>query len=359
MFYISKIKLINYRCYLKQEFNFSPKRNILVGKNAVGKTSIVEAIHTLATAKSFRSVKDIDLINKGNNFYNVKGDFVLDDETSNIMVGYDSIDKRITKNSYVYKNISDFVGFINIVLFSPDDLDLVKGSPGGRRRFLDQNISQISKGYLTSLIKYKKILKERNEFIKSSDYKNYNKELLSVITEALINEASIIINLRDSFINELNPYLKSISEELSEGSEFVQAVYKPNCIVDNLWKTSQERLSYDFLMKTTTWGPTRDDINFLVNDQEAAIFCSQGQIRTVSLGAKLSLAQIFKQKNEKTIVILDDVLSEFDKTRQERVLKILDKDIQTLITTTSIENLNEEIVGDSNIIVIERGNSNE
>lgn len=355
MFYLRKLNLTNFRCYEKDIFEFGKKRNILIGSNAAGKTTLVEAIHLLGLAKSFKPIKDIGLIKKGESYYNVKGEFYHNDDTIEIMASYNSVDKRITKNQIVYRNISDHLGLIKIVLFSPDDLNLVKGAPLERRKFLDQNIGQINQGYLLSLIRFKKILKERNEFLKTSDYNNYNKELLEVITQGLIKEASTIIKAREVFVNTLNPIIKDISLVLSKGEEIASFVYNPNCIVDKLWKKAEERLSYDFLMKTTTWGPTRDDIDILLNGDNAVTYCSQGQIRSITLAAKLALANLFIKDNDKLIIILDDVLSELDKNRQEQVLKLINKDIQTFITTTSIDNINADIVNDSNVLEIRKG----
>lgn len=355
MLYLKKLKLTNFRCYSNKEFEFGPKRNIIFGRNAVGKTSIVEAIHCLGLAKSFRSVKDIDLIKKGQSFYNIKGEFHLDDERIKIMVSYDSTDKRITKNASIYRSISDYVGLINVIVFSPDDLDLVKGAPSERRKFLDQNIGQFRKSYLYSLIRYKKILKERNEFLKNQEHNNYNNELFKVLTQGLIKEAIEIIKERQNFIEALNPIISEISSNLSMGEEIVQMVYNSNANVDNLWKRADERRSYDFFMKTTTWGPTRDDIDILLNGEKAATYCSQGQIRSITVATKLALAKLFMNNNCKLIIVLDDVLSEFDNTRQEQVLKLINKDIQTFITTTSIDNINLEIVNDSNVLEIRKG----
>jgi DNA replication and repair protein RecF len=255
----------------------------------------------------------------------------------------------------MYRNISDYLGNINIVLFSPDDLDLVKGSPSVRRKFLDQNIGQINKNYLNALIKYRKLLKERNELLKTENV-IIDIDLLDVITKALIDEAKIIIKEREAFIHNINKDIKEFSMTLSNNKEWVQMVYNPHTNVDNLWKTSEDRKSYDIFSKTTTWGPTRDDIKILVNEEEASIYCSQGQIRTACIATKLALARLYKGYNDKIIVILDDVLSELDNYRQEQVLKLIDSDIQTFITTTSLDNIDEYVLKDSNILEIKRGN---
>lgn len=355
MFYLKKIQLTNFKCYEKKEFEFHPYKNIIVGLNAVGKTSLVEAIYCLCFTKTFKGIKDIDLIKKGNSFFNIKALFNTSNGIESVFLGYDSINKRIKRDEKVYKSTSDYLGEYNAIVFSPDDLDFVKGSPLGRRKFLDTHISQINKTYLNSFSRYKKILKERNEFLKSIEDGNYDHKLLSIITEALIMEATIIIETRNTFINQINTYIEPISLKLSENNEIVKLVYKPHTNVDNLWKTSKERLSYDIMNHTTTWGPSRDDIQVEINLEDASVFASQGQIRSACLSVKLALTEVFSKINEKVLIILDDVLSEFDTNRQNQLFSLLDSKKQTFITTTSIDNLSKDILDASNIIEIQRG----
>lgn len=354
MFYLKKLKLINFRCYSNQEYEFSPYRNIIVGFNAVGKTSLVEAIHCLCFTKSFKSIKDIDLIRKGQEFYSLKAHFISKDDVDEVVVAHDSNNKSIKKNEKIFKSVSEYLGYFNTVVFSPDDLDFVKGSPAIRRRFLDINIGQIDKIYLNALIKYKKVLKERNEFLKTTDQNNFNKNLFEIMTDTLIQLSKVIIQCRRRFIDEINTHIKPISTKMSGGAEWGQLVYKPNCDVDNLLKTAKERASYDILSKVTTWGPSRDEVQVLVNNEEAANYCSQGQIRSACLSIKLGLAELYAKKNDKIIIILDDVFSELDINRQNELLKLLDKSKQTFITTTSIDNISQEVLNGSKIIEITR-----
>ena len=145
MFYLKKLKMVNFRCYNEREFFFDPGINIIIGFNAAGKTTLVEGIHCLGFGRTFKNTKDLDLIKKGATFYNIKGEFYNDDEISDILLAYDSKDKRIIRNDKTYKSISEYLGFFNTVVFSPDDLELVKGTPAIRRRFLDVNMGQINK----------------------------------------------------------------------------------------------------------------------------------------------------------------------------------------------------------------------
>ncbi|HHU55718.1 MAG TPA: DNA replication/repair protein RecF [Acholeplasmataceae bacterium] len=358
-FYLKQIQLINFRCYQNRTFKFAPGKNLIVGTNAVGKTSLMEGIYCLGFAKTFRNVKDVDLINKGNSFYNLKGEFFNNGEIDKVISSYNQENKRIIKNNQIYKTISDYLGYFNIICFDPDDLELVKGGPSVRRKFLDVNIGQINHKYLNALIKLKKILKERNEYLKSVDINNFDKVLLDILTTSLVKEAEIIISERKRFINELNTYLNPILNQISSQRENVEIVYKPNCNVDKLWKTSQEKVTQDIIMQTTTWGPNRDEVLILVNGEIAANYCSQGQIRSTCLTIKLGLVEMIKKITDRIIVILDDVFSELDCHRQNEIVKMLDNNIQTFITTTSIQSLNNNIISESNVVEIERGNDDE
>lgn len=360
MFYLQKIKLTNFRCYKQATFSFKEGRNLIIGNNAVGKTSLVEAIHCLCFGKSFRDVKDADLINFNSDFYAIKSLFT-NQEDHNILLTYDKINKTIVNNEKKHKSFSEYLGFFNLVVFSPDDLELIKGSPNSRRRFLDINISQYDNTYLKSLIKFKRILKERNELLKQdfTNEEDIKLPLLYAITSAFINESKVIISKRAKFIDDLNEVLHQKVQELSMGQEIVRIVYKPKSYVENLWKTFEERKSFDIFNKTTTWGPTRDEFLVYLNDQEAANYCSQGQIRTITLAIKLALVELFEKYNEKIIIVLDDVFSELDINRQNQLVKMLDVNKQTFITTTSIDSLSNEVKNNSNIIEIVGGAANE
>src|SRR5690554_1914488 len=358
-FFLEELKLKNFRSYEQAKYQFSPHRNIIVGLKAVGKTNLVEAVYCLCFTKSFKNNKDADLIKFGSSFFNLKGKFSNFERTDNVLLSYDGKDKRIQKDNYVYKTISDYLGYVNAIVFSPDDLELVKGAPSVRRRFLDTNIGQINKEYLQASIKYKNVLKERNEFLKSVVNEKTDDVLLDVITKGLIEYGKIIIKKRNAFVSDLNTYIKPNIKTISKEAEEIKIVYKPNTNVDNLWKTANEKKFNDLMMKTTTWGPTRDDFEILVNGHLAANYCSQGQIRTATLAIKLALAEYIKQKNERIIVILDDVFSELDNERQNQVLKLLDNNNQTFITTTTIESIDDAIKKESLVIEIERGNDND
>lgn len=358
MFYIQKIELNQFRCYKKAVFTFSPTKNIIYGDNASGKTSLVEAIHCVGIGKTFKNAKDSDLIHKNNNFMSV-GAIVSDAEgETKVLFAYDGKSKQVTKDTKAYKKLSEYLGYFNIVVFSPDDLELIKGAPGERRRFLDVNIAQIDVHYLNSLIRLKKILKERNEYLKTQEILKTKDVLLETLNESLIEQSKIIIKKREDFILELNSLVQTINMQLSLQKEKLEIIYDPNCTPENLQEKARERQNYDFIMHQTTWGPSRDDVTFLINGSNASVYSSQGQIRTASLSVKLALAEMFIRRGNNMIVILDDVLSELDVSRQNEVLKMLDPTKQTFITTTSIEHISQDLLNNSKLIQI-RGESYE
>ena len=352
MMYLKNITLSQFRCYDYETFEFGKHKNILVGKNAIGKTSLVEAVGYLCLVKSFKNAKDMDLVNSQKAQFHIRGTFVSDENVNKISVIYENNNKRIIKNEKHVKNLSEYVGLFNIVWFSPDDLDIVKGSPNVRRRFIDTHLGQMDKTYLLALSKYKKILKERNEYLKSLEHKPMDPVYLQVLTQALIGEAKTLITKRETFFNTLSSITTVLSNRISSGAEQVQIVYKPHTIVDNLEKIAINRESFDLLSQTTTWGPMRDDFIVLINGKEANLYASQGQIRSVCLSLKLGLVKMMEDSHKEIMIILDDVFSELDASRQNEILHLITNEHQTFITTTSIETLSSMAKSDSTIIYV-------
>ena len=361
MFAIKSIKLNNFRCYSTKSCEFSSNINILYGDNAVGKTSVLEAIAYLSLCKSFRGAKDKDIIKNDQDYFFVRGEFELgNDKNDEIIISYNNKEKKIKKNNYVFQKMSDFFGYFNVVTFEPLDLYLIKGGPVERRRFLDINISQYDKEYMLSIMRFNKILKKRNDFLKSVEEMNGNNvEYLNSIDELYAKEALKVIEIRDKFIKELNNEIKSMSFALSLGNEEVSVEYKPSEKVENFVKNLKNKRKYDLVCQTSSLGPHRDDVLVKINNKEAEIHASQGQIRTAVIALKLGLAAYLRKYNEKQIILLDDVFSELDNDRQNKLLELLNKKNQIFITTTSISNINEEIKKESKLIKVVKENENE
>lgn len=354
MNYLKELKLTNFRCFNSLHLNFNPKVNILVGNNAVGKTTIVESVHCLGLLKSHRTSLDQQLIQEGCDYAIALGKFSHDEKTNEVVFSISPKGKKIVFNNKPYPNLSDYIGYLSVVMFCPEDLDLVKGSPSSRRKFLDANISQINNTYLHSSIKYKKLLKERNEVLTQiTEKKHQDYNLLNIYTNALINEAKIITNLRRDFINKINPYVLKFSKAISNDLENVKIEYKPS-INGNIEEIFKNNLNTDLSSMQTTKGPHRDDFLIELNGKDICIYGSQGQQRTAVLAIKLALAEVLKQKNENLVVILDDVFSELDLDRQNQIINLLSDTNQIFITTTSISNLSTKIIEKSLVIQISK-----
>lgn len=350
MFYISNLKINNFRCYSVNSFEFSPFINILFGENAVGKTTIVESIAYLGICKSFKGVKDRDLLKIGAEYFFLNGKFREDDAKEiDIIASYNGKEKKVKKNSYIYNKISDYIGYFNVVTFEPGDLELVKGSPNDRRRFLNVNISQNNHIYLNSLVKYNKILKTRNDYLKSADINKIDEAYFDAITLMLAEEAIILTNIRKTFIDQLNIYIKEASLSISLDKELVNIEYLPNIKENDIKKAFINKEKSDLLQKTTTIGIHRDDFMIRINSSDASIYASQGQSRSAVIAIKLGLSKYLSSENDKQIILLDDVLSELDGNRQERLLDLLTNDKQIFITTTSIKEIDQEILNKSQI----------
>ncbi|OPZ33177.1 MAG: DNA replication and repair protein RecF [Tenericutes bacterium ADurb.BinA124] len=353
MFHLKRLNIQNFRCYAQFNEQFSPTINILVGNNAVGKTSLVEAVYCAGLGKSYKALNDQELIKNNENYAFVKAEFTEEGKNDEIVFSVVNGKKKIQQNGQIIDRLSDYFGYINVVLFSADDLNLIKGTPAHRREFLDSSISQNNKPYLKALLNYRKYLKQRNEFLKQTDQStNYDALLLETITEKLIKEAKTIIFERQEFVKALNEKLKTINYEISDEKDCGAIVYVPNRTIDELEKSFKERIQVDLALKTTTIGPHRDDFIPLINQKHAYSFASSGQQRTLALALKLSLAALCQSQNSRLIIVLDDVFSELDANRQNKIMKYLDKGQQIIITTTSIEALSPAVIKKSKIMEI-------
>ena len=349
MFYLKDVQLKNFRCYDDYNVSFNEKVNIIVGNNAIGKTSLLESVCFLGLCKSFKTNTDSDMIKSGENYFYIKGTLENKDKEFKIVAALTEKGKSINVNDNVYKKISDYYGFLNIVCFSPSDLNIVKGEPKGKRQFLDTNIGQIDHAYLKDIINYKKVLKERNELLKNFNKFNKSMDLLKVYNLELVKIGKDIIKRRKKFLNDIEPYINKKIKDISK-SEEIKVVYKPNVDNSEFEKELFNAIDKDIALKTTTVGPHRDDIIFNLNGADAGIYGSQGQQRTIALAIKLGLAEYLKENGYNLIILLDDVFGELDFKRQAELLNVVNSDTQVLITTTTIDNVNEDIIKQSNII---------
>ncbi len=345
---INSVKLNNFRNYAAGEINFLPGVNFIVGQNAQGKTNLLESIYLVSVGKSPKNSKDKQIIKFGEERARVEIVFNTLAGRKNISIILDKQNKKFIKiNNLNILKLTELVGNLSVVYFSPDELKLVKEVPEDRRNFLDISISQFDKVYLYNLIKYNKILKQRNTILKGNFSYNSKVEQLSLFTPQLISTAADIILTRLKFVEKLTPIAKDIHTQITQ-TETLDISYSytlPNTsetsnlkqlVVDDLTKQFASILDKEIELGYTCLGPHRDDLIFKINNLDCRQFCSQGQQRTVALVLKLSLMEVIKKEiKEYPILLLDDVLSELDDSRQNRLLNFC-TNYQTLITCTAL-----------------------
>lgn len=361
------ISLCNYRNYKNLQIEFHPSLNILFGENAQGKTNILESIFYAATGKSHRTNYDDDLVLWGEKFFNIclLGEKRSGKQKVDIITRTDG--KKILKvNGQHKKKLSELIGTINVVLFSPEDMMLVKGGPSVRRRFLDIEISQTSPFYCHSLTNYNKILTQRNNLLKSVREKKENIDMIEIWDQQLVEYGTNIIKKRAEVIEKLIPLAGSIHKTITEGKEKLSLLYKPSIdtnkkdngdnIKDYFLKKLKENRKMEIIRGITTVGPHRDDIEIKIGEIDIKSFGSQGQQRTAALSMKLSEVEFMKMEiGEYPILLLDDVMSELDAGRQRFLMESVKDKIQTFITSTGVTDVFEPMIGKSRIFEVKNG----
>lgn len=334
--YIKELSLKDFRNYEKLKLNLDQGINIFKGDNAQGKTNILEAIYLCATARSHRTHKEKEIIKWESDYAHVKIDLQKKYVEDTIDFHLSQKSKAASINKIPISKLGELFGCINIVMFSPEDLQLIKNSPKERRRFIDIELCQIDKLYYYALKQYHKVLKQRNLALKQY-YKSKDPSVIDIWDIQLEEYAKEIIKKRSDFIKELNEIARAIHQDISGGKEELEVIYEPNVISDEFSQKMNKYREKDILYQTTSVGPHRDDLGFLINGMDVKIYGSQGQQRTVVLSMKLAELNIMtKYIGEEPILLLDDVLSELDDKRQKDLFKYTER-IQTLITCTGIE----------------------
>jgi len=332
------IELENFRNYDSLNITFDENTTILFGDNAQGKTNILEAAYISGTTKSHKGSRDKEIIKFDKTESHIKTIISKNERDYQIDIHLrKNKSKGIAINRVPIKKATDLFGLINIILFSPEDLNIIKNGPSERRKFMDAELCQIDKIYLSDLSNYNKALNQRNALLKEIVYKPDLKETLSIWDEQLINYGKKIITRRQEFINDINIIVKDIHYKITGGKENIDVSYEPNIedifFLDELVKNKEK----DMRFCQTSVGPHRDDIKITVDGIDIRKYGSQGQQRTCALSLKLSEIKLVENTiNDKPILLLDDVLSELDKNRQSYLLDNL-VDTQTIITCTGID----------------------
>lgn len=339
--YITNLKLVNFRNYKNLELEINKGVNVFFGNNAAGKTNILEAIYMTAITKSYRTTKENEVVNFNESYSNIFVNYVDKiDRNSKVHLYIDQDSKKKIKEDDIdVKRASDFIGKYNVVIFSPESLDIIKGSPKNRRKFIDVLLSQLSKMYLVKLQEYNKVLSIKNTLLKNE---NIDNDYLDILDEKLSEYIEYIVKERINLINKINEYSKRIHSNLTNNLENIEIRYMSEFLdldVNSIYNILKKNRFYDKIKKSSSKGIQRDDIEVYVNDLEVKTYGSQGQNRTSLLTLKLSELEILKDEKEDTpILLLDDVLSELDNNRIEYLLEYI-KGYQTIITTTEIDTL--------------------
>lgn len=338
--FVESVELENYRNYKDLHMDFDPGTNVLYGDNAQGKTNVLEAVYLCATTKSHRSSKDKEMIR-----------FAQDEAHIKMMIRKDGVPYRIdmhlkknkTKgiaiNGLPIRRASELFGIVNVVFFSPEDLNIIKNGPAERRRFVDLELCQLSRLYVHALVQYNRTLIQRNRLLKEIAFKPELLDTLDIWDMQLASFGRDVIKSRKEFAEQLNGLIRDIHSHLSGGREELIVCYEPNTGEEELESALKKSRETDLKQRTTMVGPHRDDLSFVVNGIDIRRFGSQGQQRTAALSLKLAEIELVKKiVKDYPILLLDDVLSELDSRRQEHLLSGI-KHIQTIITCTGLDDL--------------------
>ena len=337
--YIKKIILNNYRNYLNQEINLNKNINIFYGDNAQGKTNIIESIFLSAIGKSFRTNKEKELINFNKNYSSIYIEYEKEDRQGNIKINI-SEKKEIYINKIKIKKLSELLGNINVVIFTPDDIQILKEGPQKRRRFLDIMIGQLKPSYIYYLNIYNKTLEQRNNYLKQIKIKDNTDELLEIWDEKLAEYGEKIYNYRNEFIEKIKNKINEIHNNITDEKEDIKIEYiSDNKNKEEYLKLLKNRKKLDIIKGFTTKGIHRDDFMIYINNKLVNIYGSQGQNRTIILSLKLAeLNIIYDEIGEYPILLLDDFMSELDEKRRKNFLENI-KNTQIIITCTDKINI--------------------
>ncbi|KJY62665.1 DNA replication/repair protein RecF [Lactobacillus apis] len=358
----------NYRNLEQFDVDFDPNVNIFIGQNAQGKTNLLEAIYFLALTRSHRTSSDKELIAFGQDFANISGHIYKSQVDVSLRVLLSKKGKKVWINRVEQAKLSKYVGQLNAILFSPEDLDLIKGAPSLRRRFMDQEFGQINAEYLYFAGKYKQVLQQKNNYLKQlASGAAHDTLFLDVLSDQLAGVAAEVIVRRFKFLHFLDNYAQNAYTSISSSNEKLKISYRPSVkditedddvetVYQKLLASFQKNKQMELLKKTTLSGPHRDDIEFKLDGKDAHLYGSQGQQRTIALSVKLAEIQLVHHlTSEYPLLLLDDVMSELDHSRQSALLNYIHGKTQTFITTTDLEGISWEIIKKPKVYRIKSG----
>ena len=341
--WINKIKINNFRNYNNEEINLEKNINVFYGENAQGKTNIIEAIFLCSMGKSFRAKQDKEMIKLNENNSIVEIEFFKSDRDGKIKIQLGNR-KTVFVNGIKIKKLSELLGNLNVVMFTPDDINILKGGPQNRRKFLDIMISQLRPNYMHLLTLYKQTLEQRNNYLKQIKFENKPENMLDIWDEKLVDYGIKIYEYRNEFIEKIQKKIKNIHFNITQEKENIEIKYFSDASTrQNFINELKSKRKLDIIKGFTTKGVHHDDFLIYLNDKQVNIYGSQGQHRTAMLSLKLSELQvIYDDIGEYPILLLDDFMSELDEKRRKNFLENI-KNIQVIITCTekiTLENLN-------------------
>ena len=364
---LTNLQLQNFRNYESVQLEFTDGVHVFIGENAQGKTNLMESIYALAMTKSHRTTNDKELIGWNKEFATIKGTVEKTTTKTNLELQFSKKGKIAKVNYLEQKRLSSYLGNLNVILFAPENLTLVKGSPQNRRKFVDMELGQMSSLYLYDLVEYNRVLKQRNTYLKQLAIKKKQPdEYLEVLSEMLSELASKIVFHRLDFMKQLEALAIPIHDQLSLGREKFSVSYQATIPLEDGLTPSQMKEIYMNQFKknqtreadqaTTLIGPHRDDLIFYLNEIPVQTYGSQGQQRSTVLSLKLAEIELMKlSTGEYPLLLLDDVLSELDDDRQTHLIKAIENKVQTFITTTSLDGIKQQFINEPVVIPIEKG----
>ena len=364
---LTELNLHHFRNYDEDQVEFSPQINVLIGENAQGKTNLLESIYVLAMTRSHRTNNDRELIEFGKDAAQIKGTVQREPGSLKLELDIGKHGKKAKANHLEKARLSEYLGQLNVILFAPEDLALVKGAPTVRRRFIDMEFGQVSPKYLHDLTQYRDILKQRNRYLKQLQSHEAQDQLyLEVLSEQLAAVGGAIISQRVKFLSELEGYAQELHQSITQGREnltfeYSSAVKDASTLTEvelseALMDLYRQNQSKEIFQGTTLYGPHRDDVRFLINHKNVQTYGSQGQQRTTALSVKLAEIDLMKnQTGEYPILLLDDVLSELDGARQTHLLKTIQDKVQTFLTTPGLSDVARNLIKEPRIFHIRDG----
>lgn len=364
---LESLKLDHYRNYSDLTLEFSSGVNVFLGENAQGKTNLLESIYVLALARSHRTSSDKDLVQWQAKEATISGRVKRSISETPLSLHFSNKGKKARVNHLEQSKLSHYIGQLNVILFAPEDLELVKGAPSVRRRFIDMEFGQMNPLYLYNTTQYKRILKERNAYLKRLQLKQTTDTVfLDVLSEQLVDVGSQILIARQEFLNKLELAAQPIHAEISDQREALKLRYMSS--VDFASDASLEEVksvfadalsrqrSREIMQGSTMVGPHRDELQFDVNGNNVAVFGSQGQQRTTALAIKLAEIDLMQQETgEYPVLLLDDVLSELDASRQTHLLLAIQDKVQTFITAPTLSDIARQLIRKPRVFQVKQG----